>query len=90
MSDHPPDGYLICMPASSPAYFADDSYGACCRCGVRVRFRPYAEGTPVCLACARVVIVAAEAAGHTVECIGLSDEARREAELYFSTPGGKA
>lgn len=44
---------VVCSPATFPAFFVDDVFGACALCGQRVRFRPHAPAprSLVCLPC---------------------------------------
>lgn len=48
--------FYICMPAITPALFADDIYDDCTKCGTRVRLRPHAPKAPkrLCMECALI------------------------------------
>ena len=49
--------YVVCMPASSPAYFDNDLFANCVRCGVRIRHRPHVPKRPpkICVDCFLIV-----------------------------------
>ena len=46
--------YYVCAPATQRALFDDDLYDFCCKCGIKVRYRPHGPTIPkkICLPCA--------------------------------------
>jgi hypothetical protein len=84
-----PGSIVVCMPASTPAKFADDAFADCARgCGTRVRHRPQVpdHAVKICLACAKVEIKAALAGREPVTTI-VTAQTQRELALYYS--GGR-
>jgi hypothetical protein len=81
-----PGAIVVCVPASTPAKFADDVIAPCAnRCGTLVRHRPLipAHAQKWCTACVGKMVAAAQASGDPVTAI-VTPAVQRELALYYS------